>query len=525
MNATKLFRASSRLALLAILTLTPLTLARADVRLAAIFANHMVLQRDLAVPVWGWADPGEEISVAIAGQTKTAKADAAGKWTVKLDKLQAAEGLTLSVKGKNTLTFTDVLVGEVWLCSGQSNMGMTVSGAKDFEQEKAAAGLPKIRMFRESDGAAPMAQAEGKGAWVVCSPETVGGFSATAYFFGREIHQKLGVPVGLINSSVGGTPVEAWTSWEAQKDFVELKPLFQSWEKKQAAWDPEKAKATHEKQLAKYRGDAKKATPVGQRAPAAPRVPTEPRRDAWWPGNLFNGKIAPWIPYSIRGAIWYQGESNAGAGQLYQLQLTALVKDWRARWGYDFPFGWVQLPDFHKPQAAPVEDTGWVRVREGMLKTLALPNTGMAVTLGCGEADNIHPKNKQEVGRRLSLWALASVYGQKGLPSSSPLPMGHQIRGSEVVVSFSHTDGGLVAQGGELKGFAIAGADKQWVKATAKIDGDKVIVSSPEVKEPAAVRYAWADNPEFNLFSAAGLPATPFRTDDWPMQTTASPRR
>jgi sialate O-acetylesterase len=498
---------------------------RADVRLAAIFSTHMVLQKDQIVPIWGWADPGEEVGVTIAGQTKTARADASGKWTVKLDKLQAAEGLTLTIKGKNTITVDDVLVGEVWLCSGQSNMGMTVSGADNFEQEKAAANLPKIRMFKEGDGASPTPQAEGKGTWVVCAPDTVGGFSATAYFFGREIHKQLGVPVGLINSSVGGTPVEAWTSWGAQKDFAELKPLFESWEKKQAAWDPEKAQSSYAAQKAKYQEDAKKAKAEGKKAPNAPRAATEPRRDAWWPGNLFNGKIAPWIPYAMRGAIWYQGESNAGAGQLYQLQLTALVKDWRARWGYDFPFGWVQLPDFHQPQTAPVEDSGWVRVREGMLKTLALPSTGMAVTIGCGEASNIHPKNKQEVGRRLSLWALASVYGKKGLPASSPLPSGHQVRGSEVVVTFTHADGGLVARGGELKGFAIAGSDKQWYKATAKIDGAQVVVSCPEVKQPVAVRYAWADNPEFNLFSGAGLPATPFRTDDWPLAAAATPGR
>ena len=503
-------------AVVAIAALGAADVALADVRPAAIFSDHMVLQRDAVAPVWGWADPGEEVSVSIAGQTKTTKADPAGKWMVKLDKLKTGEGLTLTIKGRNTVTVQDVAVGEVWLCSGQSNMGMTVNGSKNFEQEKAAANLPKIRMFRQADGPATAPQEQGKGSWQVCSPETVGGFSAAAYFFGREVHKTLGLPVGLINSSVGGTAIEAWTSWDAQKDKLELKPIFDRWDKQQAGWDPAKAQAQYEKQLATWKTAAAKAKAEGKQAPRAPRKPDEPRRSANHPATLFNGKIVPLIPYAIKGAIWYQGESNAGNGTQYALQLETLVKDWRGRWGYDFPFGWVQLPNFHKAQVEPVEDTGWVRVREGMLKMLALPDTGMAITLDCGEADNIHPKNKQDVGKRLAMWALAKVYDQKGIAASGPLPAGHQIRGSEIVLSFKHADGGLVAKDGDLKGFAIAGTDKKWVRATAKIDGDKVVVSSPEVKQPAAVRYAWADNPDFNLYNGAGLPATPFRTDDWP---------
>ncbi|MEI7730873.1 MAG: sialate O-acetylesterase [Verrucomicrobiota bacterium] len=490
--------------------------AMAEVRLPAIFSDHMVLQQDSAVPVWGWAEPGEEITVSIAGQTKTTKANAAGKWSLKLDKLKAGDTLTLTVTGKNTLTVQDVLVGEVWLCSGQSNMGMTVSSSKDFEQEKAAANYPQLRMFKEGDGASPTPQEEGKGAWLICTPENVGGFSASAYFFGREIHKVLNQPVGLINSSVGGTTIEAWTSWEAQKDIADLKPVFERWDKMQAGWDPAKATAQYEQQMAQFKANSAKAKAAGKAAPRAPRKPSEPRLESNHPANLFNGKIMPLLPYSIHGAIWYQGESNAGNGSQYALQLATMIKDWRARWGYDFPFIWVQLPDFRKAQTAPVEDTGWVRVRDGMLKTLSLPNTGMAVTLGLGEPDNIHPKNKQEVGRRLAQWALAKVYQQKGIVASGPLPSGHEIRGNEIIVSFNYTDGGLAAKAGALKGFAIAGEDKKWVTATARIDGDKIIVSSPEVPKPAAVRYAWAENPEFNLYNGAGLPATPFRTDDWP---------
>jgi sialate O-acetylesterase len=496
--------------------------AGANVTLPAIFSDHMVLQRDAAIPVWGWADAGEQVGVTIAGQTKSATADSNGKWTIKLDKLSAGEPTTLTVKGKNTITINDVLVGEVWLCSGQSNMGMTVSGAIDFDKEKAAANHPRLRMFIETSGPATEPQEQCHGAWHVCSPETVGGFSATAYFFGRDLHQKLDIPVGLVHSSVGGTPVEAWTSMDAQKDLAPLKPIFTSWEERQTKWDAQKAKGEYETQLAKFKEAAAKAKAEGKPAPRPPQKPAEPNLDGHHPGNLFNGKIAGLIPYAIRGAIWYQGESNAGAGYLYELQLKTLITDWRIRWGEgDFPFAWVQLPNFQAPQKQPVEDSGWVQVREGMLKTLALPNTGMAITLDVGEANNIHPKHKQEVGQRLAMWALGTVYGQN-VATSGPLAADHKTNGNEIVISFQHTDGGLVARGGELKGFAIAGADHQWVKASAKISGETVVVSSPDVKAPVAVRYAWANNPDCNLFNGAGIPAAPFRTDDWP--TTPEPR-
>jgi sialate O-acetylesterase len=523
--------------LIALSTLTPHLLA--DVKLPAIFSDHMVLQAGVAVPVWGWADPGEEVSVSVAGQTKTTKADKTGKWMVKLGKLKSGDAVTLTVKGKNSITVQDVLVGEVWLCSGQSNMAMTVNRAKDYEKEKQAAMFPKIRMFRESSGSALTPQEKCSGSWQVCSPDTVSGFSATAYFFGREVHKTLGAPVGLINSSVGGTPVEAWMSWDVQKDFAGMKPVFESWDQRQAAWDPVKAKATYEKQLAAFKESTKK----GKSAKRAPRPQSEPRFDSKHPAVLFNGKIAPLIPYAIRGAIWYQGESNAGGGtgHLYQLLLSTMVKEWRTRWGQgDFPFGWVQLPNFHAAQKEPVEDTGWVMVREGMLKTLALPNTGMAITTDIGEDKDIHPKNKQDIGKRLAMWALADVYKQKDIASSGPLYVGHKIKGSEVTITFKHADGDLVVKigdglvtprvewptvwppggtgFGQIRGFVVAGADKQWHHAAAKIIGNTVVVTSPEVKQPVAVRYAWADNPDCNLYNRAGLPASPFRTDNWPVK-------
>ncbi len=492
------------------LALTLACTASAEVRLPSFFSDHAVLQQGVPVPVWGWAAPGEAVTVTLAGQTRTAKAGADGAWRVTLDALQTGPALTLTVKGQNTISVQDVLVGEVWLGSGQSNMAMTVNRCKDYEKEQAAAGLPGIRMFtvERTVGTAP--KAECKGSWVVCASNTVGAFSATAYFMGRDLHRKLGVPVGLINSSWGGTPVEAWTSAEALKAAPALKPVTDSWAARTAApWDETKAMAGYEKQMLAWKEKAKIAKAAGKQVPRAPKKPVDPRLDSHHPANLYNAMIAPLVPFPIRGAVWYQGESNANdlTAALYGAQLKALILDWRKQWGAEFPFAWVQLPNFN------ASDRNWPLVREGMLQTLSVPKTGMATTMDIGEPADIHPKNKQDVGTRLALWALGSVYGQKVASTCGPLPAGHAIKGGEVVCSFSHTEGGLTAKGCELKGFVIAGADQKWLPANAKIAGDTVVVSHPEVKAPVAVRYAWAANPECNLFNGAGLPASPFRTD------------
>lgn len=492
------------------------TAGAAKLELAAPFADHMVLQREMAVPVWGWADPGEKVTVDFAGQSKTSTADAEGKWRVTLDAMPAcAEARVLVVRSAapdRKLEVADVLVGEVWLGSGQSNMAMGVSRAKDYDAEKAAANLPLVRMFTEGSRAAATPQARGTGAWKVCAPETVGTFSATLYFFGRELHRELKVPVGLINSSVGGTPIESWIAADVQKAAPELKAAFEAGAKAEADFDVEAAKAQYEKTLARWKILAAKAKAEGKPVPRAPRDPVETRERKGNIGGLFNGKIAPLIPYAIRGAVWYQGEANShpGKGPFYRHQLPMLVTDWRARWGSEFPVAWVQLPNFER------ENTGdnWLLVREAMLTTLRLPKTGMAITVDIGDPKNIHPTNKQEVGRRLSLWALGEVYGRKVPETSGPLPAGHQVRGGEAVVSFTHA-GGLKARDGDVKGFEIAGADRQWKPAVARIEGGKVVVSSPDVQAPAAIRYAWAMNPDGNLVNAAGLPASPFRTDDW----------
>lgn len=484
--------------------------ARGDVQLPALFSDHMVLQRDRPVPVWGRAEAGEKVTVQFAGQTKSATAGADGKWIVTLDKLAANQPLTLTVSGKNTVTVNDVLVGEVWLGSGQSNMAMQVSRAKDFEQEKAAANLPQIRMFTVTSGPANTAQSDCRGEWKVCTPETVGAFSATAYFFGREIHNSLNVPVGLINSSVGGTPIESWISPEAQKEAPELKAFFEAQARADAAFDPVAAKAKYERDLAKHKEAVKKAKAAGEKAPRAPQDPVAQRARKGNVGGLFNGKIAPLIPFAMRGALWYQGEANTAPDKAphYKHQLSLLVTDWRRRWGAgDFPFAWVQLPNFTRP------GDGWPLVREAMLQTLKLPHTGMAITIDIGDPKDIHPTNKQDVGKRLAMWALATVYGKNGIPSG-PLPAGHETRGNEIVVTFKYGSG-LIGKGGSLHGFEIAGEDRKWVPAQARIVGETVVVTHPAIEKPAAVRYAWKDNPEANLYNAAGLPASPFRTVEW----------
>ncbi len=481
----------------------------ADVQMPAVFSDHMVLQRNASVPVWGWAEPGERVSTTIGDQTKVSITGADGKWMVHLTDLKLGGPETLTIQGKNEIVINDVLVGEVWLGSGQSNMAMTVKAAKDFEIEQANANLPLIRMFKEESAAADVEQKMGKGKWLVCSPESIGGFSATLYFFGREIHKSLEVPVGLINSSVGGTPIESWIRSESQYGAKELIPFFESLKAEKVPTEAEKSKYTSD--LVKWQETAMKARSENQKPPRKPPDPTEVRNRKGNVGGLFNGKIAPLIPFAIRGVLWYQGEANSTPvkAPFYRHQLPLLIQDWRSQWGYEFPFAWAQLPNFAG------EGRDWPTVREAMLNTLSLPKTGMGINIDIGDRKDIHPKNKQEVGRRLSLWALGTVYGQNVAATSGPLPNGHDIRGSEIVLSFKHANDGLVSADVSLQGFLIAGLDKRWRNATARIDGSRVIVSSPDVPKPIAVRYAWENDPVCNLYNRAGLPATPFRTDDW----------
>jgi sialate O-acetylesterase len=494
--------------IVSLLSLGAITLtSHADVKLPAIFSDHMVLQRDAKVPIWGWADPGEKITVSIAGQKAGTTTGKNGQWRVDLEPMIPGQTHTLTVKGKNTVTAKDVLIGDVWLGSGQSNMAMRVASSNDYDKEKQEANHPGIRMFTVSSGTALEPAADCRGKWVICSPDTVGGFSATAYFFGRELHDKLNVPVGLINSSVGGTPIEAWISRSAQHAAPRLTKLISQVETQAGNYDPAANQKRYDTQLAAWKTKAAAAKKSGKRAPRKPRAPQQPQLGSGYPGALFNGKINPLVPFALKGGIWYQGERNSvpTGAELYRHQLPVLIKDWRTRWGQgDFPFAWVQLPNYE------TATRDWPTIRESMLVSLKVPNTGMAITIDVGDPKDIHPKNKQAVGLRLAVWALGKVYGFP-IATSGPLATKHWQQGSGIIVTFDHTNEGLVPKGGKLTGFELANAKGEWHPANASIDGESVLVTSAKVKAPTAVRYAWSNNPVCNLYNGAGLPASPFR--------------
>lgn len=487
-----------------------------ELRLGSPFSDHMVLQREKPVTIWGRADAEERVTVSFADQSQAVTAAADGKWRVKLEALSASEQpRSMVVTGKEGRRFEvkDVLVGEVWLGSGQSNMAMTVAACNRFEEEKAAAHFPLIRHYKESSGPANAPQSEGKGAWQECSPDSVGGFSAVLYFFGREIFRETGVPVGIINTSVGGTPIEAWVAAEVQTSDPETKANYDNRLEQHLSFDPAQAPALYQKQLSVWKAASEKARATG--APFVVPQPKDPvvmHKLKGGPSGLFNGKVHNLAPFTLRGMLWYQGEGNARSNpDLYQKQLSQLVTSWRTLWQDEVPFAWVQLPNYTSP------GEGWPRVREAMLKTLALPKTGMAITIDIGEEKQIHPKNKQDVGRRLALWALGTVYGKNVPATSGPLPAAFTAGAGAISVDFKHTNGGLKSlTGGPLTGFEVAASDRQWKPAEAKIVGDTVVASSPEVSLPVAIRYAWRDLPQYSLGNGAGLPASPFRSDDWP---------
>ena len=649
--------------------------ACADVKMPGIFGDHMVLQRGIKIPVWGWAEPGEEITVTFGGKSAKTKADADGKWRVDLPKhMPSAKPQILAVKGKNTINFNDVLVGDVWICSGQSNMAMNVGNCLNPEAEEKAADLPQIRHFKVKNTVLPEAAADVNGSWKVASPETVSGWTAVGYFFGRDLHKHLDIPIGLINSSWGGTRVEAWISREVLATLPETAGDLESLDKIKGNF--QKQKENFKKQTEAYLVDYRKFealetdqehikkysspslndsswkeinTPGNWEANGHPGLDGEvwyrktvnipanwagkdlaldlgpidevdttyfngvkvggmgsikPLNTGYWnrprhytvPGKLvkkgkaviamriadqcgqggpwggeakdmflvpaadkndlkarismagkwrykiscelpkkpanptspntasvlYNGMINGLIPYGIKGAIWYQGESNSGNAYAYRVRFPAMINDWRKRWQQgDFPFFWVQLANFRKAPVKP-ENSTWPVVRESQNKTLALPNTGTGLAIDVGDAKDIHPKNKQEVGRRLALAARAVAYGET-LVYAGPTYKSMKVEGDTIRISFDHIGGGLKAKGGELKQFAIAGQDKKFVWAKAKIDGDTVVVKAEEIKNPVAVRYAWACNPEgCNLYNKEGLPANPFRTDTWQVPSQPS---
>ena len=487
----------------------------ADIKLPAVISDNMVLQQGQKIAIWGWAEPGEEVMVSVSWLTMQwgVRADEDGKWMFKMNPPKVGGPYEMTLRGKNTITIKNILVGEVWVCSGQSNMQFAVRQATNPEQEIAAAKYPNIRLFAVERKVAEVPQNDCVGSWQPCSPDTIAGFSAVAYYFGRELHKELNMPIGLIHTSWGGTPAEAWTS----KDALELEPVCAPILERYAdavAKYPQ-AKREYERKVNEWNAAVAKAKAEGSKPPRRPRAPFGPG-NPHSPAGLYNAMIAPLIPYGIRGAIWYQGESNASRAYQYRRLFPAMIKCWRQDWAQgDFPFLFVQLANFMAVNPEPAE-SAWAELREAQSMTLALPNTGMAVIIDIGQANDIHPKNKQDVGKRLALWALAKTYA-KTLVYSGPLYKSMKVEADKIILNFDHIGGGLVAQGGgPLKGFAIAGADHKFVWADAKIDGDTVVVSSDGVAEPVAVRYAWADNPVCNLYNKEELPASPFRTDRWP---------
>jgi len=487
----------------------------ADVKLPALISDHMVLQAGARGAIWGWAAPAEKVSVEIGARTITTQAGAAGEWRVELPPLRSGAHLTLTVRGTNTIVVKDVLAGEVWLGAGQSNMGLQVKSANNFDAEKAAADFSEIRMFTVEHNTSSNALEECQGTWQVCNSNTVGNFSAALYFFGREIHQQLKVPVGLIHSSWGGTAIQPWMPLPFFTNYSGYPAFLRQKEKDIANWPARKLKIEADIRAWEIADAAAKA--ARQPEPVKPWMPGAPDSGSAMPGQIFNAMIHPLIHYRIRGAVWYQGEANAGGGAAgaadYTELQSRLIAGWREEWGIgDFPFYFVQLPNWNND--GDRSRNSWAFFREGQANILKVPNTGMAVTIDIGEANDIHPKNKQEAGRRIALLALAKTYRQTVI-SHGPEFSKFETDDAAIKIFFTHTDGGLVARAGALKGFVVAGADKTWHPADARIEGDAVVVSSQEVPQPVAVRYDWANNPAGNLYNRAGLPAMPFRIDHW----------
>ncbi len=496
---------SLRLAAWALLLGLP---ALAEVKLPALIAEHMVFQRDLPVHVWGSAAPGETVSVTFRGETRSADPDQFGRWSLYLPSGSAGGPFDLVIKGSNTIALKDVLVGDVWVASGQSNMEMGVDGVTNAKAEIAAANYPKIRLFRALNRVSsyPLEDIEAH-TWVATTPQTIGEFSAAAYFFGRQLQQKYGVPIGLIESSWGGTPAEAWTGMTSLGADASLMPVFAEWGKMMQ--DQSTTLLERAKRMQEWKQLADKAKQDGKPAPGWPWFPNQD--NCWQPGGLFNAMIAPLTRFPIRGAIWYQGESNAGPERapLYAHLFQTMIQDWRRAWGQgDFPFLFVQIANF---KTGP--DAMWPEVRDAQRRTLALANTGMAVAIDIGEANNIHPLNKQEVGRRLALAAESISYGDK-IEYSGPLFRQTTIEGSSMRVWFDHTAGGLKSRVDGVPGFEVAGADGKFAAAEARIDGPTIVVSAPSVNSPRRVRYAWKDVPEASLFNGENLPASPFRSEE-----------
>jgi sialate O-acetylesterase len=479
---------------------------RADVTVPALLADHMVVQRGLPVHVWGMAAPHEAVSIAFRGETKAGTADDDGRWSIYLSPGAAGGPFDLSIKATNTIVLHDILVGDVWVASGQSNMEFPMTGLVNAQTEITAAQYPKIRLFlvKHKPADYPLENVESKG-WAACTPESAADSSAVAYFFARNLQQKLGVPIGLIESSWGGTAAESWTSLHTLGADAALMPVFSA-----------RAKMVDEQStnvLRQQREEVEFQKAVEQAKADGKPLPGpqwHPDFAAWAPAALYNGMIAPLTPFAIRGVIWYQGEANASPerASLYARLFQTMIRDWRNSWGEgDFPFLFVQIANWN---TEPGEL--WPDVRNAQRQALALRNTGMAVTIDIGDPNDIHPKNKQDVGLRLSLAARAITYGEK-VEWSGPLYRQIAREENALRVWFDHANG-LMAKGATVTGFEIAGADGKYSAADAKIEGTSVVVSSAAVPAPVSVRYGWAPNPNCNLFNKEELPASPFQAPE-----------
>ncbi len=489
-------------------------LARAEIVLAPLFSDGVVLQRDKPVPIWGRANPKQTIAVTLYDQTVQATAGADGRWIVYFDPVLASDDPTEIVvaAAKESVVVRDVVVGEVWLAAGQSNMEWTVAGVRAEEQKIAATDLPLVRHLKVERATSPrLADTVRTKGWQKANPETVPHFTAVGYFFARELHKRLRVPVGIVHSSWGGTPIEAWMSDRARHTTSLGTVIDTRWEAMRREWTPER--------VARYPADMEAWQKAQAHAEATqtenplpwPRPPAtddSPER----PGSLFNGMIAPLQPFALRGFLWYQGESNIDRPNEYEELFPAMIRAWRSNWGDDsLPFYFVQIASF-----ADGEPHGrqWARLREAQTKALELPRTAMAVTIDIGDPDDIHPKTKMEVGRRLALIARSELHGQPG-DSSGPMFVGATRDGAAMRVKFTHAATGLIAHQRPVQSLELAGADKVFHPAVGRIERDTLIVTSPNVPAPVAVRYAWTNAPDANLYNGAGLPAEPFRSDDW----------
>jgi len=551
-----MLKSSVFLSIVAVAVGSLMTPAMAEVRLPAIFGSHMVLQQQIKIPVWGWADAGEAVTVTLGDHTAKTTADANGKWRVDLDPLPAGTApLSLTVTGKNSLVLDDVLVGDVWLCSGQSNMEFNLTRGDHGPADDLQANDPQIRLFVVDKEVELEPKDDTKGKWELCTPTSAAWFSSIGYYFARSVRQKYNRPVGMIASYWGGTPAQAWTSLSAlQKDppftnYVDAYqklvadfpaanakyPQLQAEYLEQAKQYQNNLPASYTDAMKAWNAAAKQAAASGQPAPprppappGSPKAPQPPQGGSGGPTVLFNTMISPIIPYAFKGVLWYQGEANTGNGIEYRTLFPRLINDWRERWGEgNFPFLYVQLANLGPAQKNPSEG-GWALLREAQLMTLSLPNTAMAVAVDIGNPLDIHPKDKVDVAQRLFLTAQHVAYGEN-LVYSGPIYDSMKIEGNRIRLSFKNVGGGLQMSlppwsptgvmppaPTELTGFAIAGADKNWVWAKAAIDGNDILVSSDQVSEPVAVRYGWSSNPPCNLYNKEGLPASPFRTDDWP---------